>query len=81
MHCFTVIEYINRSVALVISCSCYIVEYDQAREFVEKKLTFERDQDVNLFEITIRVLGGLLSAYDLTGDKLFKEKAVSKQSY
>lgn len=51
-------------------------EYDQAREFVEKKLTFERDQDVNLFEITIRVLGGLLSAYDLTGDKLFKEKAV-----
>lgn len=32
--------------------------------------------DVNLFETTIRVLGGLLSTYHLTGDQLFLEKAV-----
>ena len=32
--------------------------------------------DVNLFECTIRVLGGLLSTYALTGDELFKTKAV-----
>ena len=57
----------------------FITEYEQGREFVENDLTFNKNQDVNLFEITIRVLGGLLSAYDLTGDKLFKEKAVSCQ--
>jgi hypothetical protein len=30
---------------------------------------------VNLFECTIRVLGGLLSAHALTGDALYKDKA------
>lgn len=34
------------------------------------------NQDVNLFEITIRILGGLLSAYHLSGDEVFKQKAV-----
>ena len=33
-------------------------------------------QDVNLFETTIRVLGGLLSAYHLSNDTLFLDKAV-----
>ncbi|XP_060069698.1 endoplasmic reticulum mannosyl-oligosaccharide 1,2-alpha-mannosidase-like [Ylistrum balloti] len=51
-------------------------EYDDAREWVANELTFEKDKDVNLFEITIRVLGGLLATYHLTGDDLFKEKAV-----
>ncbi|KAH3808741.1 hypothetical protein DPMN_137099, partial [Dreissena polymorpha] len=50
-------------------------EYDEGREFVAKDLRFDKDQDVNLFEITIRVLGGLLSSYHLTGDEIFKEKA------
>ncbi|XP_052789708.1 endoplasmic reticulum mannosyl-oligosaccharide 1,2-alpha-mannosidase-like [Mya arenaria] len=50
-------------------------EYEEAREFVAKDLSLDRDQDVNLFEITIRVLGGMLSSYHLTGDNLFKEKA------
>lgn len=61
-------------------CSMYVfslTEYEEAREFVANDLTFDKNQDVNLFEITIRVLGGLLSAYHLTGDDLFKEKAVS----
>lgn len=48
---------------------------------MEKDLSFDKDQDVNLFEITIRVLGGLLSAYELTGDKLFKDKAVSGERF
>lgn len=30
---------------------------------------------MNLFEVTIRVMGGLLSAYHLSGDKMFVEKA------
>ncbi|KAG2179971.1 hypothetical protein INT43_003758 [Umbelopsis isabellina] len=52
-------------------------EYAQVREWVEKKLSFDKHQDVNLFETTIRVLGGLLSAYHLSGnDKLYLEKAV-----
>lgn len=34
------------------------------------------NRDVNLFEITIRVLGGLLSAYHMTGDELYLNKAV-----
>ena len=54
-----------------------ITEYDQGREFIENDLTFDKSTDVNLFEITIRVLGGLLSAYALTGDTLYKHKAVS----
>lgn len=51
-------------------------EFDDAREWVATKLTFEKDKDVNLFEITIRVLGGMLATYHLTGDDIFKEKAV-----
>jgi len=35
------------------------------------------NKDVNLFEVTIRVLGGLLAAYHLSGDILFLNKAVS----
>jgi uncharacterized protein YyaL (SSP411 family) len=52
-------------------------EYAQAREWIEKKLSFDKHQDVNLFETTIRVLGGLLSAYHLSGnDKLYLDKAI-----
>jgi len=32
-------------------------------------------EDINVFETTIRVIGGLLSAYDLSHDKLFLTKA------
>ena len=53
-----------------------IIEFHEAREWVENSLTYERG-DVNLFETTIRVLGGLLSAYHLSHDKLFLDKAVS----
>lgn len=44
---------------------------------MSKKLRFQKDVDVNLFESTIRILGGLLSAYHLSGDDLFLRKAVS----
>lgn len=43
---------------------------------MSEKLQFQKDVDVNLFESTIRILGGLLSAYHLTGDALFLQKAV-----
>lgn len=51
-------------------------EYQQAREWVATRLDFDKNQDVNVFETTIRVLGGLLSAYHLSGnDPVYLEKA------
>ncbi|KAG1885838.1 glycoside hydrolase [Suillus subluteus] len=53
-------------------------EYQRARAWVADKLSFERDANFNTFkfETTIRVLGGLLSAYHLSGeDPVFLEKA------
>uniref|UniRef100_A0A8B9KG71 alpha-1,2-Mannosidase n=1 Tax=Astyanax mexicanus TaxID=7994 RepID=A0A8B9KG71_ASTMX len=50
-------------------------EFQEAREWVDKELSFNKNVDVNLFESTIRILGGLLSTYHLTGDVLFLEKA------
>ncbi len=44
-------------------------EAERTREFVVKNLNFDRDIFVQNFEITIRHLGGLLSAYQLTGDR------------
>ncbi|MEQ2309314.1 Endoplasmic reticulum mannosyl-oligosaccharide 1,2-alpha-mannosidase, partial [Ameca splendens] len=50
-------------------------EFAEARSWVEKELSFDKNVDVNLFETTIRILGGLLSCYHLTRDQLFLDKA------
>lgn len=42
---------------------------DRAREHVAENLRFDRPIRVQVFEITIRLLGGLLSAHQLTGDR------------
>jgi ER degradation enhancer, mannosidase alpha-like 2 len=44
-------------------------EADKTREFIVANLSFDKDISVKNFEITIRILGGLLSAHQLTGDK------------
>src|SRR5215475_12799117 len=44
-------------------------EADKTREYIAKNLSFDQDIEVKNFEITIRLLGGLLSSYQLTGDK------------
>src|SRR3954468_22286992 len=44
-------------------------EADKAHELIAHELSFDRDISVKNFEITIRLLGGLLSSYHLTGDK------------
>jgi ER degradation enhancer, mannosidase alpha-like 2 len=44
-------------------------EADVARNLIATELSFDRDIYVKNFEITIRLLGGLLSSYQLTGDK------------
>ncbi|KAF9576596.1 mannosyl-oligosaccharide alpha-1,2-mannosidase [Mortierella alpina] len=52
-------------------------EFEEAKAWVKNDLDFDQDGEVNLFETTIRVLGGLLSAYDQSGqDPVFLHKAV-----
>ncbi|XP_067661758.1 endoplasmic reticulum mannosyl-oligosaccharide 1,2-alpha-mannosidase-like isoform X1 [Haliotis asinina] len=51
-------------------------EFDEGKEWVKTNLNFNVNRDVNLFEITIRVMGSLLSAYHLSGEDIFKEKAI-----
>jgi len=43
-------------------------EADKAKSLIVQKLFFDRDISVKNFEITIRLLGGLLSGYEMTGD-------------
>jgi len=51
-------------------------EAEAAKTLILENLTFDRDLTVQVFEITIRLLGGLISAYQLDGDDRFLEKAV-----
>ncbi|KAL7018304.1 hypothetical protein ACKWTF_010717 [Chironomus riparius] len=51
-------------------------EYQEARKWVEESLKLDVNRDVNLFEVTIRVLGGLLSIYHLSGDEIYMTKAL-----
>lgn len=44
-------------------------EADATRKYITENLSFDKDISVQNFEITIRLLGGLLSAYQMTGDK------------
>jgi Glycosyl hydrolase family 47 len=44
-------------------------EGDKAREFVATNLSFDHDIHVKNYEMVIRILGGLLSIYQITGDK------------
>lgn len=53
------------------------LEYLAARDWIEKHLQFDINRDVNLFEVTIRVLGGLLSIFHLSSDKMYLNKSVS----
>ncbi len=46
-------------------------EFREARDWVATSLKLDPDMDVNLFETTIRVLGGLLAAFHLSaGDQV-----------
>lgn len=56
-----------------------------AREWIQESLTYDQNQDVNTFETTIRMLGGLLSAHYLSArlpdvssgqDSVYLSKAV-----
>jgi len=43
-------------------------EAKKAQMLIVDRLSFDKDIDVKVFEVTIRLIGGLLSGYQLTGD-------------
>lgn len=49
--------------------------YEQARDWVDKSLDFSKVGSVIVFETVIRILGGLLSIFHLTGDRMYLRKA------
>eukprot|EP00946_MAST-07B_sp_MAST-7B-sp1_P005409 g5409.t1 len=51
-------------------------EFEEAANWCATKLNFNIGRTVSTFETTIRSLGGLLSAYDISGNKMFLDKAV-----
>ena len=44
-------------------------EAEETRKYITANLSFDKDIYVQNFEITIRLLGGLLSSYQMTNDK------------
>ncbi|PWJ45048.1 glycoside hydrolase family 47 protein [Sediminitomix flava] len=50
-------------------------EMTENKELIFSKLDFDKDFEVQQFEIAIRLLGGLLSSYQLDGDPRFLELA------
>ncbi|OON23126.1 hypothetical protein X801_00966 [Opisthorchis viverrini] len=56
-------------------------EFDEARKWISSYLEFNStDPHINVFETTIRLLGGLLSAYTLSKDRMFLGKAKADQA-
>ncbi|CAG8679025.1 6183_t:CDS:2, partial [Racocetra fulgida] len=51
-------------------------EFSRSRDFVQLVNFTQTDDTISVFETTIRYLGGLLSAYELSKDNIFLEKAL-----
>lgn len=50
-------------------------EYAEARDLVLRELNFDKPMTISLFECNIRIMGGLLSAFALSGDGRYLSKA------
>ncbi|XP_034269398.1 mannosyl-oligosaccharide 1,2-alpha-mannosidase IC isoform X2 [Pantherophis guttatus] len=51
-------------------------EFQEAKDWVEKSFDLNVNGEASLFEVNIRYVGGLLSAYYLTGEEVFKNKVL-----
>ena len=51
-------------------------EYKEARDWIVSSLNLDINHFTSVFETTIRLLGGLLSAFTLTHDPVFKDLSV-----
>ena len=50
-------------------------EAKEAKDLILSKLTFDTDNEIQVFEVTIRILGGLITAYEMDGDPKFLKLA------
>eukprot|EP00118_Oscarella_pearsei_P025969 m.309134 g.309134 ORF g.309134 m.309134 type:complete len:598 (+) comp45568_c0_seq1:60-1853(+) len=50
-------------------------DFNKAKDWVAKELSVDLGESVSVFEANIRFVGGLLSAYALSKDEIFKQKA------
>eukprot|EP01095_Lingulamoeba_sp_RSL-Kostka_P001333 TRINITY_DN118_c0_g1_i1.p1 TRINITY_DN118_c0_g1~~TRINITY_DN118_c0_g1_i1.p1 ORF type:complete len:702 (+),score=256.12 TRINITY_DN118_c0_g1_i1:37-2106(+) len=50
-------------------------DFKEARDWIAESLTFNKNREISLFETVIRELGGLLSAYEFSKDKVFLTQA------
>uniref|UniRef100_A0A8V5GVB5 alpha-1,2-Mannosidase n=1 Tax=Melopsittacus undulatus TaxID=13146 RepID=A0A8V5GVB5_MELUD len=51
-------------------------EFQEAKKWVEKSFDLNVNGEASLFEVNIRYVGGLLATYYLTGEEVFKSKAL-----
>ncbi|KAM5247498.1 mannosyl-oligosaccharide 1,2-alpha-mannosidase IC isoform 2-T2 [Ctenodactylus gundi] len=51
-------------------------EFQEAKTWVEESFHLNVSGEASLFEVNIRYIGGLLSAYYLTGEEVFRIKAI-----
>uniref|UniRef100_A0A8C1QNX7 alpha-1,2-Mannosidase n=1 Tax=Cyprinus carpio TaxID=7962 RepID=A0A8C1QNX7_CYPCA len=51
-------------------------EFKDGQEWIKQNLDFSVNAEVSVFEVNIRFIGGLLAAYYLSGQEVFKVKAV-----
>uniref|UniRef100_A0A8C5Y1G1 alpha-1,2-Mannosidase n=1 Tax=Microcebus murinus TaxID=30608 RepID=A0A8C5Y1G1_MICMU len=51
-------------------------EFLDGQRWIEDNLDFSVNSEVSVFEVNIRFIGGLLAAYYLSGEEIFKSKAV-----
>ncbi|KAA0702627.1 Mannosyl-oligosaccharide 1,2-alpha-mannosidase IC [Triplophysa tibetana] len=51
-------------------------EYQEAKEWIQNDLDLNSNGEASLFEVNIRYVGGLLSAFYLTGDEIYKQKVL-----
>ncbi|MBN3297715.1 MA1C1 mannosidase, partial [Amia calva] len=49
-------------------------EYEEAKDWVLQNLEISSNGEASLFEVNIRYVGGLLSAYYLTGEEVYRKK-------
>ena len=67
----------GRTATLRACCSHLVgldTEFRQGVSWVAESLHFGDQEDINVFEVTIRVLGGLLSAYELSAEPVLLER-------
>ncbi|CAH1798860.1 unnamed protein product, partial [Owenia fusiformis] len=52
-------------------------EYKKGRDWVATSLNFDGATSISVFEVNIRFIGGMLALYGMTGDQMYKTKAVA----